>query len=139
MIMKRYLFLIIAIFALILNTDRLHAQQGKGDDVKAVKISYITEMMNLSSAQAAQFWPLYNKYDSEMRTVRKGRHNLTKEKGKTAEEIIDERQQLDERELSVKARYKDEFLKVVSAHQLNQMYLAEAKFRQYLLDRMKNK
>ncbi len=115
------------------------AQRGGGSDVRAVKISYITEMMQLTPSQATQFWPLYNRYDSEMRNVRRGRQNLMGEKGKTAEEIIDERQKLDERELSIKARYKEEFLKIVSAHQLNQMYLAEAKFRQYLIDRMKNK
>lgn len=135
--MKRFLVVAIAFFAFLLSSNVSQAQQGKGEDVKAVKISYITDMMKLTSTQASQFWPLYNKYDNEMRTVRKGRHNLTKEKGKTAEEIIDERQQLDEREVQVKARYKDEFLKVVSAHQLNQMYLAEAKFMQYLIERMK--
>lgn len=137
--MKRYLFLAIAIITFsCLYVPAFSQQRGGGkDDVKAVKISFISDMMQLSSAQAAQFWPLYNKYDGEMRNVRKGRHNLTNEKGKTAEEIIDERQLLDERELSIKARYKDEFLKIVSAHQLNQMYLGEAKFVKYLMERMK--
>ena len=136
--MKRYLFLALAIAVFTCSHAPAFSQQGGGkDDVKAVKISFISDMMQLTPTQAAQFWPLYNKYDGEMRNVRKGRHNLTNEKGKTAEEIIDERQLLDERELSIKARYKDEFLKIVSAHQLNQMYLGEAKFVKYLMERMK--
>lgn len=136
--MKRSLVLIIIVFAFLMHPETSLAQQkGGSEEVKAVKVSLITDFMKLTPGQAAQFWPLYDKYNNEMRNVRKGRHNLTNEKGKTAEEIIDERQQLDERELSIKARYKDEFLKVVSAHQLNQMYLGEAKFVQYLMDRMK--
>jgi NCAIR mutase (PurE)-related protein len=113
--------------------------QHQGDEVKAVKVSFITDMMKLSPAQASQFWPVYNRYDNEMRNIRKGIRALTTEKGKTAEEIIDERQKLSEREVSIKAKYNEEFLKIVSAAQLNQMYAAEAKFRQYLLDRMKKK
>lgn len=136
--MKRNLIVIITFISTLLFQASLATAQHKGgEEVRAVKISYITDMMKLSANQATQFWPVYNRYDAEMRAVRKGKHHLLNEKGKTAEEIIDERQQLDERELSIKSKYKEEFLKIVSASQLNQMYAAEARFRQYLLDRMK--
>ncbi|OJV53542.1 MAG: hypothetical protein BGO31_01355 [Bacteroidetes bacterium 43-16] len=136
--MKRNLILIITfVSALLFHVSLAHAQNKGGEEVRAVKISYITDMMKLSPNQASQFWPVYNRYDDEMRSVRKGKHHLLSEKGKTAEEIIDERQKLDERELSIKSKYKDEFLKIVSATQLNQMYAAEARFKKYLLDRVK--
>lgn len=136
--MKNLIVSFLLALSFLLGAQASLAQQ-QGNEVKAVKISYITDMMKLSSAQASQFWPIYNKYDTEMRNVRRGIRSLTTEKGKTAEEIIDERQKLSEKEVSIKARYNEEFLKVVSASQLNQMYAAEAKFKQYLIDRMKKK
>ena len=134
--MKRiYLYISFLLASLAISGTAL----AQKDDIRAIKVSMITDMMNLTAAQSTQFWPVYNRYEGEMRVVYHSRKDLTKQQGMKAEEIIDERQQLDQREVSIKARYKNEFLKVVSAQQLLQMYQAEAKFKQILMDRMKNK
>ncbi|HRP89429.1 MAG TPA: hypothetical protein PKX92_05275 [Edaphocola sp.] len=135
--MKKNLFFTLIIVVCSMATLKSFGQhKGKGnEDIRAIKISLITDMMNLSSNQSSQFWPVYNKYENEMRTIWRARHNLSNERGKSASEIIEERQGLDERELSVKNKYRSEFLKIVNAAQLNQMYQAESKFKQLLLQR----
>lgn len=136
--MKRILLFIYIFLSLNLMLGiSVYAQQRvNGDDkIRAVKVSLITDKMQLNANQSAQFWPVYNRYENEMRIVWHSRRDLTKEKGKTAEEIIDERHKLDEKELLIKSKYKNEFLKVVSAQQLNQMYVAEAEFKRILMER----
>ncbi|HTO14819.1 MAG TPA: hypothetical protein VLZ83_03575 [Edaphocola sp.] len=130
-----WLFILTSIF--MFNSG--FSQHKGNEDIRAVKISLITDMMHLSATQSTQFWPLYNKYEDEMRTIWRARHNLSSERGKSAAEIIEERQGLDERELGVKNKYRNEFLKIVSAAQLNQMYQAETKFKQLLIKRQQSK
>ena len=133
--MKRYLILLL----LLLNFSiaSVYAQNTSDAKIRAIKISLITDKMRLSSEQATRFWPVYNQYENEMRVIWKASGALRTQSGMTAEEIIDERQKLDERKLAIKAKYKNEFLNIVSATQLNNMYMAEAEFKDLLLKQLK--
>jgi len=67
--MKKILLLIC--FAFI----SLHAMaQGPGpggEKIKAFKVAFITEQLNLSSKEAQQFWPIYNAYDETVHQIKK--------------------------------------------------------------------
>jgi hypothetical protein len=55
------------------------SQQKNREQIKALKISFITEKLDLTSKEAQEFWPIYNAYDKitteikhqEIRTIRK--------------------------------------------------------------------
>ncbi len=59
-------FLIIAFFAA---TNFLGAQTGM-DKIKSLKIAFITERLNLSSDEAAVFWPVYNEHEDAIEKLR---------------------------------------------------------------------
>lgn len=40
------------------------------DKIKALKIAYITEQLNLTTSEAESFWPIYNAYNKEQNTIR---------------------------------------------------------------------
>lgn len=68
--------------ALFLSTGLLAQQRGK-ERMKAYKTAYITEQLDLSSAEAEVFWPVYNKYEKkifELRVV-----NMRKERSRVKE------------------------------------------------------
>lgn len=133
--MKRYLILLL--LSLSFSAAPIYAQSTSDAKIRAIKISLLTDKMRLSSEQATRFWPVYNQYENEMRVIWKASGALRTQRGMTAEEIIDERQKLDERKLAIKAKYKNEFLNIISATQLNNMYLAEAEFKDLLLKQLK--
>ena len=58
--------LIIAFFAA---TNFLGAQTGM-DKIKSLKIAFITERLNLSSDEAAVFWPVYNEHEDAIEKLR---------------------------------------------------------------------
>lgn len=40
------------------------------DKIKALKVAYITEHLNLTSKEAQIFWPIYNQYEDKMNVLR---------------------------------------------------------------------
>src|SRR5207244_10877172 len=47
------------------------------EKIKTMKIGFLTEKLSLSSEEAKTFWPVYNKYQDELETLRKNhRENI---------------------------------------------------------------
>ena len=45
-----------------------HAQYDKGKEkIRAYKVAFLTEKLNLSAKEAQKFWPLYNEFDQQRR------------------------------------------------------------------------
>lgn len=57
-------------FILFLTSFSLAQAQQKRERIKALKVAYITEELNLTSDEAAKFWPLYNAYEDKQREFR---------------------------------------------------------------------
>jgi hypothetical protein len=119
-------------------------QPARMERVHALKVAYITEQLGLSAAQAERFWPVYNQYERELRTSRQQfRHRFQKEKSgqseEEAREFIEENLDFQEAMLQTRRKYKDEFLKIISAQQLADLYIAEREFKQKLIQRLRKR
>ena len=55
--MKTQFTIIALIFSMILG-----AQNPKEEQIKTLRIGFITKSLNLTSQEAQQFWPIYNEY-----------------------------------------------------------------------------
>ncbi|MFD0862350.1 Spy/CpxP family protein refolding chaperone [Sungkyunkwania multivorans] len=55
-------FTILAVMLLLASTS-LFAQRPAKEKIKALKVAFITERLDLSSKEAQQFWPIYNAFD----------------------------------------------------------------------------
>lgn len=114
------------------------------DRIKALKIAYITEHVNLSAEQAERFWPVYNRFESEMHNLHRGfmekyRSDNPNTDRRTAHEYIDANLDFQEQALELKKKYKDEFLKVISAQQVADLYRAERGFKEMLLKELRRR
>lgn len=113
--MKKYLY-ILFIAILGLSTIQLAAQE-KGNRVESLRIAFITKKLDLSPDEAKGFWPVYDKYDEEMRkTIKEHR-----EKGGTELE-------LEEKKLNIRKKHKSEFLKVISDKKFDSLIKAESEW-----------
>jgi hypothetical protein len=92
--------------------------QGPGREgrLKSLEIAYLTRELNITPAEAEKFWPVYNKYQEEMRTAMTG----SKE-----DDILERQQQM----LNIRKKYKNDFSKILTADRTNKLYEAEGKFR----------
>ena len=91
-----------------------HNQKDAGR-LEAYKIAYLTNKLKLSSEEAQKFWPIYNKYITEIRQVKL-------ESGHMDE--ID----LEEKIVNVRKRYKNEFSLALPGDRVNQFFKADKDF-----------
>ena len=102
--------------------------QDPGDDTRAekiqsLKIAFITQKLQLSAGEAEKFWPVYNQYDNEIRSLPKGGDVIGTE----------------EKLLNIRKKYKPPFEKVIGPQKVNRLFNAERDFRDILIRRLQNR
>lgn len=133
-------------FILMMVLLSISAQAQPGDRrmerVHAIKVAYLTDKLQLTSEQSARFWPVYNKYEDErkqlMRSYRKD-HMGSENGSEDPMRSIDNDIAAQEKMLDLRKKYKDEFLKVISAQQLATLIESEKEFKRLLLQQMKER
>ncbi|GGZ82735.1 sensor of ECF-type sigma factor [Algibacter mikhailovii] len=63
--MKRLLLILVLLFAI-----NISAQHKNRERIKALKISFITEKLDLSEKEAQEFWPVYNAFEKQTSQIR---------------------------------------------------------------------
>jgi hypothetical protein len=125
------------------------AQPGPGGDKKekiaAIKIGYLTKELELTSDEAKVFWPVYNQFDAEMEVIRKSRLtelmgakiNFDELSDADVAKIIDNEMANQQKELDIRKKYNVEFKKVLPVKKVAKFWVAEQKFKLYLLEQLK--
>ena len=98
----------------------------RAEKIQALKIAFITQKLQLTSAEAEKFWPVYNDYENEIKTLR-----LNNKNGDVLEN--------EEKLLNIRKKYKPSFEKILGPQKLNQLYNAEKEFRNVLIKQLKNR
>lgn len=113
------LVLIIALYVggisiIMAQEDNLRGDQGR---LQAYKIAFLTKKLNLSPQEAQKFWPIYNTYESEIRSLR------VENRRRQGNEI-----ETEERILNIRKRYNNEFGKALSSEKVNTLFRSEREF-----------
>lgn len=124
------------------------AQRLQADDLAAVKTALITQSLGLSSEQAEKFWPIYRKYDQQIKSLKREQleslHDLSSEE---IEQWNDQQvtnalkllRQNKAQEHELIGQMEDELKGVITDKQILQLHLSEERFRRRLINRMKSK
>ena len=135
------------VFALALSsTVMAQANQNRKDRIEkkmeSRKIAYITQGLDLSPAEAQQFWPIYNEYQSKIKESRKNNRVKVPEEDLSdddANEFLDNLLEREQNELNLKRDYFDRMKTVVSAKKVAKLYILEKKFREEVLADIKGR
>lgn len=105
-------------------------KQGEGKEkVEALKIAFISEKLSLTPDQAQKFWPTYNQFNDEMKTLRQT-YKPSPESKLTADQTIE----FDQKKLDLKKKYKVQFETILGKEKVNTLYNLEEEFRQKMKD-----
>ena len=116
--MKRILSLVL--FCLTVSFAAMSQEDAPKTEVQrleAYKIAYLTKKLNLSPSEAQKFWPIYNKYQEEVKNLR-----------------VDSRQdknseiETEEKMLNIRKKYNDEFSKALNNEKVNTLFRSEREF-----------
>ncbi len=149
--MKTELTFIAFIMAALLSFDMMaHSQKHSDwqDKVKSERIAFITTEIDLTPAEAAKFWPLYNEADKArakcFEKMMKSYRRLEKAIQESASEkeldlrIKDYSKAVNaSREIDMK--YLTKYRRVIPAEKVARLIVAEEKFRRHQIGRLREK
>jgi len=135
---------LLSLFAILLITSTVIAQQNNREKIKALKTSYITNALNLSPKEAQQFWPVYNQYSNKIQRLKMqlegglkreikfagGVENITNVE---AQKLIDKFMQLEQQITDTKLLLIKELSKIISAKRIISLKKAERDFNRRIL------
>ncbi|MEX2235332.1 MAG: hypothetical protein WD824_24425 [Cyclobacteriaceae bacterium] len=102
------------------------------EKIRAAHAAYITERLELTSAEAEKFWPVYREYGEKRRDVRQklrdARRNGTDEKS-----LLDLDLKIKQEELDLEKEYSKILQNIISPEKVMKLRQAEADFRKLLL------
>ena len=129
----------------------VNAQHEKGKEkIRAIKIAYLTEKLNLTSTEAEKFWPVYNEYHKKRRALFKfEKHEIKKriKEGYNTDSITNEEAEkilvtiIKNREEHHKDRtnYQEKLQSILPAKKILILEITEREFNKKLMRKLKNK
>ena len=117
------------------------------EKVEAMKIGFITDYLDLSSEEAKEFWPVYNKYQDEMEVLRRGRRqnilndqtDLNSMSDSELEKLVDSEIIFHQNELDIQKKFHPQFKKVLPMQKVAKLYRAEEAFKKKLLEMIRER
>ena len=140
----------IAFVSIFLLAAALQAQPPRRESrerIEAMKIGFITERLNLTPDEAKDFWPVYNKYQDELETLRRSRkENLRDAKegfdslsDTDLEKIVNGEIAFRQNELDVIKKYHPQFKKILPIRKVAMLYRTEEDFKKRLLEQIQER
>ena len=120
---------------------QLQAQTKDTDKIEQLKIAYFTEKLDLSSAEAVKFWPVYNKHTKLYEKLRDQKwsdiksklniiESLTNQEAKT---LLDDYLNYKQARVDFRIEFVNELQTVISPKQIMILKKAEYDFHKKLL------
>lgn len=152
--MKKVIFI-----AFFFTTFGLFAQERRGpspeeiERIKAAKVAFVTERLDLDSKTAQQFWPIFNEYEAAKEKLGRefgdkmadefGIHSLHREvdnlSDDKAEKLLSMLLEKQEQQLKLEKDYMGKFAKVLSPKQVLMIHRFDSDFRRKLMNRWQDR
>ena len=126
----------------LLSTTVFYGQRRPDrDKIKALKIAFITERLELKSSEAQAFWPVYNAYEEKMASIRdteqsqiKGKfRNLGEMSNSEAEKLLDTYLDLEAKKSLEQRTFVTELKKIIPAKKIILLKKTEDDFKRKLI------
>jgi hypothetical protein len=134
--MKNLVFFVLVFFSVTVaaqHDDTEISRHGQArEKIRAAHAAYITERLELTSAEAEKFWPVYREYAKKQKIIRnqarEARHKEAAEKELLALDLDIKQQELDlEKDYSLRLQ------EIISAEKVMKLKQAESDFRKLIL------
>ena len=145
--MKRSKVMFVSILLFVSTSVFTQPQGPVREKVETMKVGFLTERLNLTTEEAKIFWPVYNKYQDELETLRKSRRenlmnakrNFDEMDDREIEKAVDNELAFRQNELDLLKKYHPQFKQVLPIKKVAKLYRAEEDFKRKLLDMIQEK
>jgi hypothetical protein len=127
----------ISVIFIVLLSCSLFAQPTPKEKVEAMRVAFLTNRLDLSPAEAKQFWPVYNSYRHDLMQLR--RSFYPKDDGTDPHLDASRQLEFEQKKLDLKKQYLPQFELVIGKAKLNKLVSAEEDFKRLLMETMRNR
>lgn len=85
--------------------------------LQALAVAHLTRVLDLTPAEAEKFWPVYNKYNEEVKKAMRD---------STQKDVLEKQQGI----LNIRKKYQKDFQKILSPDRAQKIYKVEMEFRE---------
>ena len=152
--MKKVISVLCALVVLSMGVSaQNHQGQRRGGDkgwrerIRAEKVAFLTQEIDLTESEAQVFWPIDNEIQKAQREgfeeVKKAYDAMAKgveekKDGKEMEKLVKAYIDAKEKNEGIETKYLNKFMKVLPAEKVARYYVAEEKFRHQQIGRLGN-
>jgi len=142
--MNRIILMVLAgvfVFAGFNASAQNESHEARMEKYRTEKIAFLTTKLELTSAEAEKFWPVYNQMEKERWEAQKSRRDL-EDKVRAAEENLSDAEVTKltrdfagsmQKEGALMTSYNEKFLKVLAPKKVLKLYKAENEFRMNMI------
>lgn len=139
--MKKASFIL---FLILTSWSTFSQSTDKREKIKALKVAFITERLDLSETEAQKLWPIYNAYETEKDTQRKMGHEKHKQISEDmteteAKSMLNQLISFEKKRQNLREDYIKSLLKVMPAKKIIQLKMAEDEFNRKMLHEYKKR
>lgn len=143
----RILYPLTILLVVILSFPTLAQPGDKREDIESMKIAFLTRRLNLTPEEAKKFWPVYNQFSEELKSVRETRNkagrdvkdNFQQMTDKEIEKVVDGEISYRQQELDILKKYNAQFKQTLPMRKVALLYRAEDDFKKELLEKIKER
>ena len=124
-----------------------NSKQDRHEKIEQLKITFITRELNLTSAEAQQFWPVYNEMSDKLKLEKKAQRSITKKLKSNYDSYSDAefKTELDKlyssetKETELKKEYNHKIATIIGYKKSAKLLSLEQRFKRELLNKVKSK
>jgi Spy/CpxP family protein refolding chaperone len=121
--------------------------QQKKDQVKSMKIAFITNELKLTPDEAAKFWPLFNEFEDKQKVIRQNKiknyidrsQNAEKMSEKDAQSLLNQMESAEEELHQLRKNFVANLKGILPAAKILKLKGAEEEFSKKLLQQYRDK
>ncbi len=139
--MKKLLLILI----LTLSISSFAQNKDRQERIKALKIAFITERLQLTETEAQKFWPIYNAFDAENQKMRKAtmgkfrKVDFESMSDQEAENHLEDLMATDKRKHELKQQFVKDLSKVLPAKKIILLKASEDAFNRRMMEQFKKR
>lgn len=128
--MKNILVTTLAFFLFAFNLS----MQAQSDKTESYRIAFFTEQLQLTPEESQKFWPVYNQYRSEFKSLKQAYRLDIATEDET--QLADKKFEFEQKKLDLMKKYRPQIEQIIGSKKFGLLISSEDKFKQELLKRI---